>query len=62
MVPKGLCILRILKEKSYEVVIGVDCGEEVKLGADALDSMKVAVKVIHLIKNGCANTALNMET
>ena len=62
VVPGGSCILKILKEHQYEGVIGVACGEEVKMGVDALDSMEVAVQVIPLIKNGCANTAFNMET
>ena len=62
VVPGGSCILKILKKNSYEGVIGVACGEEVKMGVDALDSIKVAVQVIPLIKNGCANTAFNVET
>jgi len=62
VVPGGSCILKILKENPYEGVIGVACGEEVKMGVAALDSMNVAVQVIPLIKNGCANTAFNMET
>jgi hypothetical protein len=32
------------------------------MGVDALSRMDVAVQVIPLIKNGCANTAFNMET
>jgi len=62
VVPGGSCILKILKEHQYEGVIGVACGEEVKMGVEALDSTEVAVQVIPLIKNGCANTAFNMET
>jgi hypothetical protein len=62
VVPGGSCILKILKETPYEGVIGVACGEEVKMGVDALESMNVGVQVIPLIKNGCANTAFNMET
>ncbi len=62
VVPGGSCILKILKGNQYEGVIGVACGEEVKMGVDALSSMDVGVQVIPLIKNGCANTAFNMET
>ncbi len=62
VVPGGSCILKILKGNQYEGVIGVACGEEVKMGVDALSSMDVAVQVIPLIKNGCANTAFNIET
>jgi len=62
VVPGGSCILKILKEHPYEGVVGVACGEEVKMGVAALESTDVAVQVIPLIKNGCANTAFNMET
>lgn len=62
VVPGGSCILKILKENPYEGVVGVACGEEVKMGVAALESMDVGVQVIPLIKNGCANTAFNMET
>jgi hypothetical protein len=62
VVPGGSCILKILKANPYEGIVGVACGEEVKMGVDALSSMDVAVQVIPLIKNGCANTAFNMET
>lgn len=62
VVPGGSCILKLLKGNQYEGVIGVACGEEVKMGVDALSRMDVAVQVIPLIKNGCANTAFNMET
>ncbi len=62
VIPGGSCILKILKENPYEGVVGVACGEEVKMGVAALESTDVAVQVIPLIKNGCANTAFNMET
>jgi hypothetical protein len=62
VVPGGSCILKILKQNSYEGVVGVACGEEVKMGVAALENMTVGVQVIPLIKNGCANTAFNMKT
>ena len=62
VVPGGSCIPKILKANPYEGVVGVACGEEVKMGADTLGSMDVAVQAVPLIKNGCANTAFNMET
>jgi hypothetical protein len=62
VVPGGSCILKILKQNSYEGVVGVACGEEVKMGVAALEHMTVGVQVIPLIKNGCANTAFNMKT
>jgi hypothetical protein len=62
VVPGGSCISKILKTNRYEGVVGVACGEEIKMAVDALDSMNVAGQAIPLIKNGCANTAFNMET
>jgi len=62
VVPGGSCILKILKQNPYEGVVGVACGEEVKMGVAALENITVGVQVIPLIKNGCANTAFNMKT
>jgi hypothetical protein len=62
VVPGGSCIPKILKTNRYEGVVGVACGEEIRMAVDALDSMNVAGQAIPLIKNGCANTAFNMET
>jgi hypothetical protein len=62
VIPGGSCISKILKTNQYEGVAGVACGEEIKMSVDALGSMNVAGQAIPLIKNGCANTAFNMET
>jgi hypothetical protein len=64
VVPGGSCIPRILKANHYEGIVGVACAEEIKMSVDALGgmSMDVAEQSIPLIKNGCANTAFNMET
>jgi hypothetical protein len=62
VIPGGSCISKILKANQYEGVAGVACGEEIKISVDALGSMNVAGQAIPLIKNGCANTAFNMET
>ena len=62
VVPGGSCISKILKTNRYEGVVGVACGEEIKIGIDTLGSMNVAGQAIPLIKNGCANTAFNMDT
>jgi len=62
VVPGGSCIPKILKTNRYEGIVGVACGEEIRMAVDALDSMNVAGQAIPLIKNGCANTAFNMET
>jgi len=62
VLPGGSCIPKILKTAKYEGVIGVACGEEVKISGAILGDSNVAAQAIPLIKNGCANTAFNLET
>lgn len=62
LVPGGSCIPKILKNAQYEGIIGVACGEEMKMMAPLLSGMDVAGQAIPLIKNGCANTIFNMDT
>jgi hypothetical protein len=64
VVPGGSCIPKILKANQYGGIVGVACAEEIKMSVGALSSMSldVAEQAIPLIKNGCANTAFNMET
>ncbi len=62
VVPGGSCIPKILKGTHYEGVVGVACGEEMKMMGHLLASMDVRGQGIPLIKNGCANTTFNMDT
>jgi hypothetical protein len=62
VIPGGSCIPKILKNKKYEGVVGVGCGEEMKVLEPLLNSLDVAGQAIPLIKNGCANTIFNVET
>ncbi len=62
ILPGGSCIPNILKAKHYEGIVGVSCGEEVKAGGEVLKAMNVVGQSVPLIKNGCANTAFNIET
>ena len=62
VVPGSSCIPKIVKRSMYEGAIGIACGEEMKLSGEVLGSMEVAGQAIPLIKNGCANTAFNLET
>jgi hypothetical protein len=62
ILPGGSCIPKILKAKRYEGIVGVACGEEVKAGGDLLKAMNVVGQNVPLIKNGCANTAFNIES
>jgi hypothetical protein len=62
LLPGGSCIPKILKTSEYEGIVGVACGEEMKIMGPLLNGMDVAGQAIPLIKNGCANTIFNMET
>ncbi len=62
VVPGGSCIPKILKSTNYEGIVGVACGEEIKMFGLFLNSANLTGQAIPLIKNGCANTIFNMET
>jgi hypothetical protein len=62
ILPGGSCVSKILKTKNYEGVVGVACGEEIKLSAEVLNCMDLTGQAVPLIKNGCANTVFNIET
>jgi len=62
VLPGGSCVSKIMRTAKYEGVVGVACGEEIKISAALLSDMDVAEQAIPLIKNGCANTIFNMET
>jgi hypothetical protein len=62
LLPGGSCIPRILKMNRYEGIVGVACGEEMKLMTPLLSGMEVAGQGIPLIKNGCANTVFNIDS
>jgi hypothetical protein len=62
VLPGGSCVPKILKVKGYEGVVGVACGEELRLSGEILSSIGVTGQAVPLIKNGCANTLFNAET
>jgi hypothetical protein len=62
LLPGGSCIPKIIKKSRYEGVVGVACGEEMKLMGPLINGMKIAGQGIPLLKNGCACTVFNMET
>jgi hypothetical protein len=62
LLPGGSCIPKILKACKYEGIVGVACGEEMKMLSPLLVGMDVAGQGIPLIKNGCANTIFNLDT
>jgi hypothetical protein len=62
LLPGGSCIPKILKTRQYEGIVGVACGEEMKIMRPLLNSLSVTGQGIPLIKNGCSTTVFNMET
>jgi len=62
VLPGGSCVPNILKAKHYDGVVGVACGEEIRLSGEVLNGMGIAGQAVPLIKNGCANTFFNIET
>ncbi|MGB9676131.1 MAG: DUF116 domain-containing protein [Candidatus Bathyarchaeales archaeon] len=62
ILPGGSCVAKILSSKHYDGVVGVACGEEIKISGEALKNLGVAGQAVPLIKNGCANTLFNVET
>ena len=62
ILPGASCVSKILRTARYEGIVGVACGEEIKISGAIIDGTDVAGQAIPLIKNGCANTIFNMET
>jgi len=62
ILPGSSCISKILKAKDYEGVVGVACGEEIRISGEISKDVGVAGQAVPLIKNGCANTVFNIET
>lgn len=62
ILPGGSCVSKILKSERYEGVVGVACGEELKLAGEALSHISVSGQAVPLLKNGCANTFFNIKT
>ncbi len=62
VVPGGSCIGKILKSAHYEGVVGVACGEEIKLAIELMNGEGMAGQSVPLIKNGCSNTVFSMDT
>ncbi len=62
VVPGGSCIPQILKKYRYEGLVGVACGQELKLGGEALNKTGSSGQAVPLIKNGCSNTTFSMKS
>ena len=62
VLPGGSCITKIFQEKYYDAVIGVACGDEIKLAYQVLEGVDKPIKALCLLKNGCAGTKFSMES
>jgi uncharacterized protein len=62
VLPGGSCVPKILKAHKYEGIVGVACGEEVKMSLELLNSMNVTGQSVPLLKNGCSNTTFSIDT
>jgi hypothetical protein len=62
VLPGGSCVPKILKANGHDGVVGVACGEEIRMSGEVLKGMGLTGQAVPLIKNGCANTAFNFET
>ncbi|HUO41980.1 MAG TPA: DUF116 domain-containing protein [Methylomirabilota bacterium] len=61
VLPGGSCIHRILERGGYEALVGVACGEEIRLADGLLDRTGLPGQNVPLIKNGCANTTFSVD-
>jgi len=62
VIPGGSCAEKILKDNNYEGVIGVACGNELKMAVSLLKKLGVAGQGVFLTKNGCSNTHLDLDS
>jgi len=61
VLPGGSCIHEILQKGHYEALVGVACGQEIRLAEGLLDKVGLPGQNVPLIKNGCANTTFNLN-
>jgi len=62
VLPGGSCVSKILENGGYEAVVGVACGEEIKLADEILKKLNLPGQAVPLIKNGCAYTKFDIST
>ena len=61
VLPGGSCIHHILQKGRYEALVGVACGEEIKLAEGLLEKTGLPGQTVPLIKNGCADTEFDIR-
>jgi len=53
---------KFTERDKYEGIVGVACGQEVRLGGEGLKQMGQAGQAVPLIKNGCANMSFSLQS
>jgi hypothetical protein len=61
ILPGGSCIKKLMNGVEFEAVVGIACGEEIRLGKSFLQGKDIPVLGLPLTKNGCSNTEFNVE-
>ena len=61
IVPGGSCIPGIIKRGSFEGIVGVACGMEMRPALQMIQKFDLPGQAVPLIKNGCANTAFSIH-
>lgn len=56
VLPGGSCLGKILGNKRYDAIIGIACGDEIRLAKSHVGGINTVAKGIPLLKNGCAKT------
>ena len=56
VLPGGSCLSKILKKVNYKGIVGVACGDEIRLAWEYLKDSEIKTKGIPLMKNGCTKT------
>lgn len=62
VIPGGSCAEKILRDNKYEGVVGVACGNELKMAISLLKKLGIAGQGVFLTKNGCSNTHLDLDS
>jgi hypothetical protein len=62
VIPGGSCVEKILRDNKYEGIVGVACGNELRMAIGSLKKLGVAGQGVFLTKNGCSNTHLDLDS
>ena len=57
----GHVSITFYRKARYEALVGVACGEEIKLAEGLLEKTGLPGQTVPLIKNGCADTEFDIR-